>query len=59
MPRGGGAVAIVGADAMGKANDEEVRGDAEEVTQRRSEALRRRTVAKSAPRLKSNGFTYY
>ena len=37
MPRGG-AVAIVGADAMGKANDEEVRGDAEEVTQRRSEA---------------------
>ena len=25
MPRGGGAVAIVGADAMGKANDEEVR----------------------------------
>ena len=44
MPRGG-AVAIVGADAMGKANDEEVRGDAEEVTQRRSEAPRRRTVA--------------
>ena len=35
MPRGGGAVAIVGADVMGKANDEEVRGDAEEVTQRR------------------------
>ena len=48
MPRRGVAVAIVGADAMGKANDEEVRGDAEEVTQRRSEAprrLRRRTVA--------------
>ena len=45
MPPGGGAVAIVGADAMGKANDEEVRGDAEEVTQRRSEAPRRRTVA--------------
>ena len=45
MPPRGGAVAIVGADAMGKANDEEVRGDAEEVTQRRSEAPRRRTVA--------------
>ena len=37
MPPRGGAVAIVGADVMGKANDEEVRGDAEEVTQRRSE----------------------
>ena len=54
MPRGGGAVAIVGADALGKANDKEVSGDAEEVTQRRptadaarGEALRRRTVAKS------------
>ena len=45
MPPRGRAVAIVGADAMGKANDEEVRGDAEEVTQRRSEAPRRRTVA--------------
>ena len=48
MPRRGVAVAIVGADAMGKANDKEVSGDAEEVTQRRSEAprrLRRRTVA--------------
>ena len=45
MPPRGGAVAIVGADAMGKANDEEVRGDAEEVTQRRSEAPRRRRVA--------------
>ena len=40
MPPRGGAVAIVGADAMGKANDEEVRGDAEEVTQRRSESSR-------------------
>ena len=45
MPPRGGAVAIVGADAMGKANDKEVSGDAKEVTQRRSEALRRRTVA--------------
>ena len=48
MPPRGGAVAIVGADAMGKANDKEVSGDADEVTQRRSEAprrLRRRTVA--------------
>ena len=45
MPRRGVAVAIVGADAMGKANDKEVSGDAEEVTQRRSEAPRRRTVA--------------
>ena len=45
MPPRGGAVAIVGADAMGKANDKEVSGDAEEVTQRRSEAPRRRTVA--------------
>ena len=44
MPRGG-ALAIVGADSMGKANDKEVSGDAEEVTQRRSEAPRRRTVA--------------
>ena len=44
MPRGG-ALAIVGADSMGKANDKEVSGDAEEVTQRRSEVLRRRTVA--------------
>ena len=43
MPRRG--VAIVGADAMGKANDKEVSGDADEVTQRRSEAPRRRTVA--------------
>ena len=42
MPPRGGAVAIVGADAMGKANDKEVSGDAEEVTQRRSEVLRRR-----------------
>ena len=45
MPRRGVAVAIVGADAMGKANDKEVSGDADEVTQRRSEAPRRRTVA--------------
>ena len=45
MPPRGGAVAIVGADALGKANDKEVSGDAEEVTQRRSEVLRRRTVA--------------
>jgi len=45
MPRGGGAADIVGADAMGKANDKEVSGDAEEVTQRRSEVQRRRTVA--------------
>ena len=45
MPRRGVAVAIVGADAMGKANDKEVSGDAEEVTQRRSEVVRRRTVA--------------
>ena len=45
MPRRGVAVAIVGADAMGKANDKEVCGDADEVTQRRSEAPRRRTVA--------------
>ena len=44
MPRGG-ALAIVGADSMGKANDKEVSGDAEEVTQRRSEVLRRRAVA--------------
>ena len=43
MPRRG--VAIVGADAMGKANDKEVSGDADEVTQRRSEVVRRRTVA--------------
>ena len=46
MPRGG-ALAIVGADSMGKANDKEVSCDAEEVTQRRSEVQRRRTVAKS------------
>ena len=45
MPPRGGAVDIVGADAMGKANDKEVSGDADEVTQRRSEVQRRRTVA--------------
>jgi hypothetical protein len=39
------AVDIVGADVMGKTNDKEVSGDAEEVTQRRSQVQRRRTVA--------------
>ena len=34
MPRRGVAVAIVGADAMGKANDKEVSGDAEEACTR-------------------------
>ena len=34
MPPRGGAVAIVGADAMGKANDKEVSGDAEEACTR-------------------------
>ena len=39
------AVAIDGADSQGKANDKEVCGDAAAVSQRRSEALRRRAAA--------------
>ena len=39
------AVAIDGADSKGKANDKEVCGDAAAVSQRRSEAPRRRAAA--------------
>ena len=49
MPKGRAvstaAVAIDGADSKGKANDKEVCGDAAAVSQRRSEALRRRAAA--------------
>ena len=46
------AVAIDGADSKGKANDKEVCGDAAAVSQRRSEALRRRAAAIDRDRLK-------
>ena len=48
MPKGRAstaAVAIDGADSKGKADDKEVCGDAAAVSQRRSQALRRRAAA--------------